>query len=869
MLILLSALPALVLLVLTNIGHSDESVEKSEEKLQAFVGELADTQARTTSSIKLLLQTLAKVPEVRERNAEACAKLFAAIVKEHKHLGTINLVDANGELLASAMGHRNANFRQTRHFQEAMQTRDFATGEYLLGVTLKVPVFTFGYPVLDDRGVPVGALLTSMRLDSFGEQFSQMRFPDKSFVGLCDSNGLRIYRYPDNNAWPLGVPIRQNVFLSSRKSDTIGLIEDSGQDAITRVIAFAPIRLEPGRDPYMHVFVGIPRSALVADARQVFVRDVGLFLLAIALTVVSGWALGGRSLGFRLEELAAAADRVGAGDRSVRVSERSDVREVQTLARSFNCMAEALERDRQERERSEKALHLEALRRRILLENSRDGIVVIDSEHRVVEANEAFQRLLGYSSQELIGMRTWEYEALKTREDLEALSESFPEQGMSFQTRLRRKGDSFVDVEVSISRVDVGGEALVFAICRDISERKRAELELLQSKIQAEAANKAKSEFLANMSHEIRTPLNGLLAMLQLIKSTGQAGDVDQYTDMAIRAGTRLTSLLGDILDLSRIEAGSMPLTSSPFSLRALTDSLVETFSPMNFSKRLNFSISVAPEVPQHVLGDEVRVRQVLFNLIGNAMKFTDNGEVRLELSMIRPTPSGQVRLLFMVSDTGIGIPDDKLDQVCAPFIQASENFTRSHQGAGLGLAIAQRLVRAMNGTMTFESTEHLGTTVYLVLPFSLPDRSVPPSPAAAEPLPGAASTLRLLLVEDDEISRLGARLTLERMGHAVETAEHGAQALEMLRSGRYDCVFMDVQMDVMDGVETTRRIRNGEAGEANISTPVVALTAYAMTGDRERFLAHGMDDYVPKPIEQATIRKVLAAVSGRWNAQA
>ncbi len=408
---------------------------------------------------------------------------------------------------------------------------------------------------------------------------------------------------------------------------------------------------------------------------------------------------------------------------------------------------------------------------------------------------------------------------------------------------------------------DSGEIERIIHVATDITQLKDAEKALTVAKDHAEAANRAKSEFLANMSHEIRTPLTGMIGMLQLIKANKGLTDVDVYAEMGIRAGNRLTNLLGDILDLSRIEAGRLPIARKPFALANIFTALAETFSPMNFSKSLPLVINATTDVPTDVVGDEVRVRQILFNLVGNAMKFTDQGEVRVEISTLQPHPSGLARLLFIVSDTGLGIPDENIGQICAPFTQVSEDFTRSQQGAGLGLAIARKLIRAMGGTLTFDSTEGQGTSVYLVLPFRIPERAAIPLAATPVPREGNVVSRHLLLVEDDEICRVSARLTLEKMGHHVVTAVNGAEALDALRTIAFDCVLMDIQMDVMDGVEATRRIRSGNSGVLDAQVPIIAMTAFAMTGDREKFLEAGMNDYIAKPVHHEELKTALARV--------
>jgi len=402
----------------------------------------------------------------------------------------------------------------------------------------------------------------------------------------------------------------------------------------------------------------------------------------------------------------------------------------------------------------------------------------------------------------------------------------------------------------------------ILGINIDITERKQAEEALVRAKDLAEAASRAKSTFLANMSHEIRTPLNGMLGMLQLLKGGSLSGEDEQYVEMATRAGRRLTSLLGDILDLSRIESGRMPLTMQPFALSDLLTAMAETFSPLRFEKNIAFSLKVDAVIPPVLIGDEIRVRQILFNLVGNAMKFTDEGEVRMEVTRLLPMPTGQARMLFIISDTGIGIPDAKINQICSPFTQVTEDYTRAHQGAGLGLSIASHFVEAMHGTLTFDSTEGVGTSVYLMLPFGVADTVDTPPVWTPGPEDSGGSGLKLLLLEDEEINRLSAQLGLKKMGHTVDTACNGLEALEALRKSTYDCVLMDIQMDVMDGMEAAQRIRSGRSGVIDPQVPIIAMTAYAMAGDREKFLEAGMNDYIAKPVQMEALQQMLERVA-------
>jgi PAS domain S-box-containing protein len=522
--------------------------------------------------------------------------------------------------------------------------------------------------------------------------------------------------------------------------------------------------------------------------------------------------------------------------------------------------------DIDDRKQQEVALRESEARFRLLFENAPLPYQSLDEWGYFLDVNKKWLETLGYEREVVIGKWFGDFLGAGFKEHFDKNFPLFKQaciiDGVEFD--MVAQNGRIICVAFN-GRVQLGrdGEFLrTHCIFTDITERKRAEKELLLAKEAAEAANHAKSAFLANMSHEIRTPLNGVLGMLQLIQNSEDLTEVEMYAEMGIRAGQRLTSLLGDILDLSRIEAGRMPIASKPFALADIFTALAETFSPMNFSKGLPLVIKPSPDIPTDVVGDDVRVRQVLFNLVGNAMKFTDQGEVLVEVSTLLPHPSGMARLLFIVSDTGIGIPDEKIDQICAPFTQVSEDFTRSHQGAGLGLAIALKLIDAMGGTLAFDSTVGQGTSVYLVLPFSIPEHSAittTPELIRGENIP---VSLRLLLVEDDETCRLSARLTLEKMGHNVVMAKNGAEALESLRLTSFDCVLMDIQMDVLDGVEATRKIRSGHSGALNKQVPIIAMTAYAMTGDRERFLEAGMNDYIAKPVQVPELKKALEWVA-------
>ena len=525
----------------------------------------------------------------------------------------------------------------------------------------------------------------------------------------------------------------------------------------------------------------------------------------------------------------------------------------------------ALKQAKEEAEQRAEEIYQREQEFKALAENAPDIIARYDKDHRYLYVNPAISGVKGISHDQLRGRTLGSMMPSGLRRQLEQAIDAV------FATRQdqlteweyeTRNGPRFFHARFTPEFSRSGDVKSVLEIARDITALKHFERELRQAKEYAEKASRAKSEFLANMSHEIRTPMNGILGMTNLALKRELPEDVREFLFLVQQAGRSLLDIINDILDLSKIEAGKVTLEKKAFDLGQVVESTMKPLEIAALEKKLLFRVSIDPGVPMWLAGDSGRLRQVLTNVVGNAVKFTNKGTVEVKVGLAEMPDPRKCALLFVIRDEGIGIPADKLDFIFENFEQIPSSAHIKYGGTGLGLAISKALVEMMDGEIWAESEPGKGSTVSFVAKFErAAEKDVVPRVSSA-PTQEVMPPLKILLAEDNPVNSLFANHLLQNWGHQVVVVEDGQQAIEKLRSEKFDLVLMDALMPVMDGEEATKLIRSGQAGDPDVR--IAAMTAYALQGDRERFLAAGMDDYISKPIDLEALKKVLAGVKTR-----
>lgn len=514
---------------------------------------------------------------------------------------------------------------------------------------------------------------------------------------------------------------------------------------------------------------------------------------------------------------------------------------------------------------------------RFFVENANDIIYTMDKNGVMTYISDNWSSMLGYSNNEIIGRSFEDFvhpdDIAECRKCLKlAIETGEKHSGIEYRIRYRNgewRWHSTDAMKIKRTGADAG---FILGIARDVTESRKFTEKLIVAKREAEvlhekaeAANRSKSEFLASMSHEIRTPMNGIISMTGLLLDSGLTLPQKHYAEIIRSSGEALLSIINDILDFSRIEAYKLDLEILDFYLAGTVSDIIELMAVKAREKGLRLIFKADEMIPQYLRGDPGRLRQIILNLVGNAVKFTDQGSVELNIA-VEEEIEQWIRLRFTVTDTGIGIPEEKIDGIFMPFTQADSSYTRKFGGTGLGLAISRQLAELMGGAIGATSVYGSGSVFWFTAIFekqktgqsAMAREAVKKTTAGfVEP---ARKNARLLLVEDNYTNQIVAVEMLKKIGyHSVDITANGYEAIDALKSVPYDMVLMDCHMPEMDGFEATRRIRSDDSQVLNRGIPVIAMTALAMKGDKEQAIESGMNDYLIKPVGIEDLASMIA----------
>ncbi|MBI3998008.1 MAG: response regulator [Armatimonadetes bacterium] len=850
-LVLLAILPVTGLTVFGIIQQHRRAARDASSKALRLVQVLASEQERLAEGARQLLETLAQLPAVREGDRTVCSTLFATLLKGSPLYTNIGAIGRDGGLFCSA--RPVDGFRDVTHYtvQRALQTRQFAAGADQHGRVTAKPAVIFAYPVLTETGQVRVLVFAGLHLARLTQLVGRTQRRDGSVITVLDGRGTILARHPDGEQW-VGKTVPDAPIVKAILTRRIsGTVEAVGLDGVARLYAFAAVRGTP-QDGDLYVSVGIPRAAAYAEV--IHLRQGALAgLLIVGLLALMAARAGSTMLVLApVRSLMKTAGRLSAGDFSARTGLPYGSGELGQLARALDNMAESLELREAQLRDANASVRINEERFRRLAENAQDLIY----RYRLSPArwfeyvSPAATAMTGYTPQEyyadpelILKMVHPEDRGAWQRQIHGGAAQAEP-----VVARWIRKDRTLVWTEqrsVVISDRD-GHPVAIESIVRDITERKRAEEDRLAMEA-AERANRAKSEFLSRTSHELRTPLNAILGFSQLLEMDQLTADQRQAAEQITRAGQHLLSLIDEMLDMARIEAGHIRLSLEPVPLRQILAEACDLMRPMAVHRNVRLQAIVPDHEVWFVLADPQRLNQVILNLLSNAIKYNrDPGTATLSC---RETPTGRLRIT--VRDEGPGISQEQVNRLFSPFERLDADQTPV-EGTGLGLALSKQLVEIMGGTMGVESRVGQGSTFWVDLPLIEGPEKRPPLTAdgPSEPaLTAAPENSGMVLSIEDSLSNLTLieRALVHRPQLAFLAAVCGRTGLDLAREHGPRLILVDLDLPDIPGTEVVRRLR--EDPETR-QIPVAVISADTDPRQIHRLLAAGAQAYLTKPLD-------------------
>ena len=864
---------AIVLPFVAIIGYEQylstgrEIAAAGEESL-GFARLIAASVQHDTIQTRDILSGAATRPAIQALDPDHCDPVLTTVPRLRPSFITLRLINIDGDLICNStpppLGAPRANFAGRDWFRQVLLDQKFLLGAPSFDGAPNDWCVVAAMPVIRDDGKLVGVLAASIHLSHFQPLPLDGVLPQGAIVTILDGTGTVVARNSDQAEW-IGKHADRPAVADASATDGPGWVERQGPDGQMEVAALAPI-FGPG----WFTIVTVPRKEILAPARHRLRADAGVVGVLVLLVVVGAF-VSRRHLTLPLQRLIGATEAATEGRFDTRLPETGPA-EIVDLAHRFNGLLET-------RERTEGDLRAGEAQMRAFIEASPLPMIVGSWPARQIQyVNPRFIDVYGYGATDFEHVADLWAPAHADQADrvaMAALYESYLERveaGEPGEPPTCRLTCADGSERVTEPYVVISGSKYL-VILNDLTNSRHVEQELRQSRdllarqadelgelamlsererLRAESAAQAKSEFLAHMSHEIRTPMNAVLGLTHLVLKSELKPHQREHLTKIQRAGRSLLRIIDDILDFSKIEAGRLLLEEVPFDLGDTLQHVGDLFARHAAEKGLALDFVVQPDLPRHLIGDPLRLGQVLTNLIGNAIKFTDRGRIVITAELLTGT-TGAVDLRFSVSDTGIGLSEEQTGKLFQAFAQADSSTSRKFGGTGLGLTISKHLVGAMGGAIGVESAPGNGSRFFFTAQFR---SQAPATLGTVAPLPALLAAVAeidlvgvlVLVVDDNEINRMIAQELLEAVGASVKTARSGKEAVDRLAAGMaFDAVLMDIQMPEMDGYQATQAIRT-KLGLRDL--PIIAMTAHALEEERRQCLDAGMDDHIPKPVD-------------------
>jgi len=849
---------ALGLSLLGAIYHLDHDVSvqlgSARELAEQLTRDGVRRQEDLINDARSLITLLSLVPEIRDADPsriDGCVDILKRMPQLHPWSTGVWVTDPAGAIICDTSGPgKGITLGDREYFQRALATRDFVLSGYVLGRRSGTRVVLAVQPIIENGEIR-RMIGVSIDLNWYADLINIAR-QDGSRLVVLDGQGTILARQPDPENW-VGKSFGNLPHVQRMLSEPSGVMEVTSADGIKRVWSFQ--RLAGTQTVFA---VGITLDAIWAEARDSLLKGLGILFATGLACLFATWMLLRLSVLQWTRRLCDAAERLGSGVGAATIDTRGAPTEIVVVSNAFNAMAarlEAREADlrtaRHGAEQAEQAARSASERLASVLESTSDCIIALDRGWRFIYMNQRARDQIA-EGRDLTGQVMWE---------------TFPEAvGSPFEAPYRQAMEERAPAQISAFSAPHGiwFEGAVYpspegvvAYFADVTRRKEDERKLQDAMAAAEQASRAKSEFLANMSHEIRTPMNAILGLVHLIQQTDLSGRQRDYARKIHSSARSLLGILNDILDFSKVEAGKLELEQVEFRLDELLDNLATIVSTSAEEKDVEVLFVTRPDVPVTLVGDPLRLQQILINLTGNAIKFTRQGEVVVSVEAVEVDEERAV-LSFSIHDTGIGISAEQKAKLFEAFSQGDSSTTRRYGGTGLGLAICSRLVSLMGGGMSVESEPGKGSDFRFTAVFG---RGTTP---LERPLPARAlpRDLHILVVDDHETARAVLLSLVGSFGWSAGACASGEEALDELRRAEaagqpYDVVLMDWKMSGIDGVEAGRRIRTSHGGKGPI---VIVVTAFGREKVSQLVTESGLDGMLVKPVTGSTLLEAVAA---------